>query len=71
MQMRFIPWLILEIKSTKKFRKFKVPNESPFVSTNGQSGPTSRPAFPEATRVIIIMKQELAFKKVCGRLTWS
>ena len=37
-----------------------MPNESPFVSTNGQSGPTTRPAFAEATQVIIIMKQVLA-----------
>ena len=44
----------------RKFRKFKVPNESPFVSTNGRSGPSTRPAFAEATQVIIIMKHVLA-----------
>ena len=46
-----------------------MPNESPFVSTNGRSGPTTRPAFAKATHVIIIMKQLLAFKKAGGRLT--
>ena len=59
----------MSVHYTKKFRKFKVPNESPFVSTNGRNEPTTRPAFAEATQVIIIMKQVLALKKAGGRLT--
>ena len=42
------------VKNEKIFWKFKVANKGPFVSmdrrTDGQSGPTSRPAFAKATQ---------------------
>ena len=42
------------VKNEKIFRKFKVANKGPFVSmdrqTDGQSGPTTRPAFAKATQ---------------------